>query len=104
MIAAGLVDEVRALASPGRLGPTAADLIGVKELLPALRTEIATGVRDEAAIAAAIAGVWRHTWVLARRQATWWKAFAGVLWLDVRAEDVAEYTGERVAEVFLARA
>jgi tRNA dimethylallyltransferase len=101
MATAGLADEVRALAGPGALGPTAGDVIGVKELLPALRREIETGVRDEAAIAAALADVKRHTWTLARRQATWWKRFPGTTWLDVSPDESAEDTGARVAEAFL---
>lgn len=98
MVAAGLFDEVGALDAAGRLGPTAGEMIGVKELLPALRQERTSGVRDAAARAAAIAEVKQHTWVLARRQATWWKAFPGVRWLDVSPDDDAETTGERVAE------
>jgi len=103
MIAAGLVDEVRALAAPGRLGPTASELIGVKELLPALRREIETGVRDDAAIAAGVAEIKRRTRLFAKRQATWWKSFPGARWLDVPADEPAETTGRRVAEAFLAR-
>jgi tRNA dimethylallyltransferase len=100
MIAAGLVDEVRALAAPGRLGPTAEELIGVKELLPALRSEMETGVRDDAAVAAAVAQVKRHTWILSKRQATWWKSFKDVRWIDVPADESAETTGRRVADAF----
>jgi tRNA dimethylallyltransferase len=100
MAAAGLVDEIRALAAPGRLGPTASEVIGVKELLPAIRREAETGVLDDAAIAAALADVKRHTWTLARRQATWWKRFPGTTWLDVSPEESAEETGARVAQAF----
>lgn len=100
MVAAGLVDEVRALCAPGVLGPTASEVIGVKELVPALRRETETGVRDDAALAAAIADVKRHTWTLARRQATWWKRFPGTTWLDVSSDESAEDTGARVAEAF----
>jgi tRNA dimethylallyltransferase len=101
MAAAGLVDEIRALVAGEALGPTASEVIGVKELLPALRREIETGVRDEAAIASALADVKRHTWTLARRQATWWKQFPGTIWLDVSPDEAAEDTGARVAETFL---
>ena len=100
MAAAGLADEIRALAAPGVLGPTASEVIGVKELLPAVRRELETGVRDDAAIAAALADVKRHTWTLARRQATWWKRFPGTTWLDVSPDESAEDTGARVAEAF----
>ncbi len=100
MMSAGLVDEVRALTAPGRLGPTAEEMIGVKEFLPALRREIETGVRDDAAVAAAVAEVKQHTWIFSKRQATWWKSFAGVRWLDVPADEPPETTGRRVADAF----
>jgi tRNA dimethylallyltransferase len=98
MAAAGLFDEVRALLAPGRLGPSASEVIGVKELLPVLRREAETGVRDDAGRAAALAEVRQHTWILARRQATWWKSFPGVRWLDVPADEPSEQTGLRVAD------
>lgn len=98
MAVAGLLSEVAALAAPGNLGPTASELIGVKELLPALRREAETGARDEAAVAAALAEIKQHTWILARRQATWWKSFPDVRWLTVPAEESAEATGLRVAD------
>lgn len=102
MEAAGLVEEVRALAAPGLLGPTAEELIGVKELLPALRREIAEGAAAEpAAIRAALEEVKRHTRLLARRQATWWRSFPDVRWLDVSSDEAARVTGERVAAEFL---
>jgi tRNA dimethylallyltransferase len=100
MVAAGLVDEVRALAPPGRVGPTAAEMIGVKELLPALRRELETGERDVTAIEEAVRQIKQHTWVFARRQGTWWKAFPGVRWLDVPADEPAAVTGERVVAAF----
>jgi tRNA dimethylallyltransferase len=98
MAAAGLVDEVRAVVAADALGPTAGEMIGVKELVPALRREIETGTRDAAAIDAALAEIRQHTWVLARRQATWWRRFPGVTWLDVSPEETPEVTGRRVAE------
>lgn len=97
MLRDGLVDEIRALAAPGRLGPTAVDAIGVKELLPALRRELGTGVRDPAAIDAAVAEIRRNTWTFARRQQTWWRSFPGITWLDVAPDEPAELTGERIA-------
>lgn len=97
MAAAGLVEEVRALAAPGCLGQTASDLIGVKELLPALRREAETGVGDASAIRAALAEIRQHTWVLSRRQATWWKSFPGIQWVDVEAAEEPAETGHRIA-------
>ena len=99
MAAEGLFDEVAVLDAAGRLGPTAGEMIGVKELLAVLRRERETGARDDAGRAAALAEVKQHTWVLARRQATWWKSFPGIHWLDVSPDDDAETTGERVADV-----
>lgn len=103
MLADGLVEEIRALAARGRIAPTAGEVIGVKELLPALRREAETGVRDDAAIAAAVILLRRNTRVLARRQDTWWRNFAGVDWLDVAADEPAAETGARVAEHFGSR-
>jgi tRNA dimethylallyltransferase len=100
MATAGLVAEVRALVAAGGLGPTASEMIGVKELVPALRRETETGISDAAAIDAALAEIRQHTWILARRQATWWKQFPGVRWLDVSPEETPEVTGRRVAEAF----
>ncbi len=97
MLREGLVDEIRALAAPGRLGPTAVDAIGVKELLPALRRELETGTRDAAAIDAAVAAIRRNTWTFARRQQTWWRSFPGITWLDVAPGESPEHTGERIA-------
>jgi tRNA dimethylallyltransferase len=100
MVAEGLVDEVRAVAAPGRLGPTASEAIGVKELLPTLRRELETGTRDESALAAAVAEVKRNTWTFARRQETWWRRFPGVTWLDVPASEAPAETGRRIASHF----
>ncbi|MCE9637880.1 MAG: tRNA (adenosine(37)-N6)-dimethylallyltransferase MiaA [Planctomycetes bacterium] len=92
MAAAGLVDEVRALAAQGRIGATAAKAIGVKELVPAL------GPGGD--LAAAFAEVRRHTWTFARRQDTWWRRFPGVTWLDVAPDESSPVTGERIASHF----
>jgi tRNA dimethylallyltransferase len=75
----GLVDEVRRLAP--RLGPTASQAVGYKEILGALRGEYDL---DEARRL-----VERNTLRLARRQATWFKRFP-VTWVDARAPDVAD--------------
>jgi tRNA dimethylallyltransferase len=100
MVREGLADEVRALSAPGRLGPTASEAIGVKELLPALRAELASGTADPAAIHAALADVRRNTWTFARRQDTWWRRFPGVIWLDVPEAEPAETTGGRISSHF----
>jgi len=98
MVAAGLVAEVAALVEADLLGPTAAEAIGVKELVPLIR-EGRTG--DPAALAAALEAIRAHTWQLARRQATWWRRFPGVTWLDVAPDEPPEETGRRVAEALL---
>jgi tRNA dimethylallyltransferase len=100
MVRDGLFDEVRVLAAPGRLGATASEAIGVKELLPTLRLEIETGRVDAAARAAALAQVKRTTWTFARRQDTWWRRFPGVEWIDVPAEEPPGETGARIASHF----
>jgi tRNA dimethylallyltransferase len=100
MVQDGLVAEVRALVLAGHLGPTSGEMIGVKELVPALEREIGTGVADPAAIDAALAEIRQHTWILSRRQATWWKRFPGVRWLDVSPEETPEVTGWRIVEAF----
>jgi tRNA dimethylallyltransferase len=102
MLSEGVVDEVRALLTSGGLGPTASEMIGVKEFLPALRREAETGVADAAAIAAGAADVKQHTWILSRRQATWWKSFPGIRWLDVAPDETSEATGYRVADALRA--
>ncbi len=97
MVAEGLLDEVRRLVREDALGPTAAELIGVKELVPVVRDETATGRLDDARWAQALVEVRRHTWSLARRQATWWKRFPDATWLDVPSDEPPHTTGERIA-------
>ena len=78
MIAAGLVDEVRALLTNERQHPTAAQAIGYKEIAAALRGGISM---DEA--------VWRTrqaTRNLAKRQLTWFRRDPRVHWLKAEGE------------------
>jgi len=75
MFRAGLVAEVSALS----LGPTAAQAVGYKEVLGALRGDYDM---DEARRL-----VERNTMRLARRQATWFKRFP-IRWVDGAAGDV----------------
>jgi tRNA dimethylallyltransferase len=100
MVAAGLLDELRELLPAGRLGPTAREAIGVKELLPALQLERESGVLDRAALAEALEQVKRNTRRLARHQTTWWKRFPDVTWLDVAPDEPASAVGTRVADAF----
>ena len=98
MLEQGLLDEIRALLAPGRLGPTAVEAIGVKELLPVLRAESETGQLDPQALAEALEQIRNHTWQLARRQTVWWRRFPDVTWLDVAPDEPADITGKRVAD------
>ncbi len=98
MVAAGLLEEVHALVSADALGPTAREAIGVKELVPLLRDEIAGAERDPVAVAAGLERVRGNTRVLARKQMTWWRKFPGVRWLEVPPDESAETTGTRVAD------
>lgn len=77
MLEAGLVDEVAGL----ELGPTAAQAVGYKEVLGALR-----GDYD---LEEARRLIERNTMRLARRQATWFKRFP-IRWVDGAAPDVVE--------------
>lgn len=100
MDASGLFDEIRALVAADAIGPTAAEAIGVKELVPVVRREIETGAADPAARDAALTLVRKNTWTLARRQDTWWRRFPGVEWIDVPADESPAETGLRVARNF----
>jgi tRNA dimethylallyltransferase len=79
MWAAGLVEEVCRLAD--RLGPTAAQAVGYKEILGV--------VHGEHDLAEARRLIERNTLRLARRQATWFKRFP-VTWVDALAPDLEE--------------
>ncbi len=94
MIAEGLVTEIAVRVAAGDLGPTAAEAIGVKELVPLVRAGTAG---DPGALAAARESIRAHTWRLARRQTTWWKRFPGVTWLEVAPDESPQALGARVA-------
>ena len=76
MFQAGLVAEVSGLS----LGPTAAQAVGYKEVLGALRGEY--DLQEARRL------IERNTMRLARRQATWFKRFP-IRWVDGTADDVA---------------
>ncbi len=83
MLAAGLIDEVRALLAAG-----------YSPERPPLRTigyrEIAAFVRGEVALDQAIARAKRETRRLAKRQLTWFRSEPGIVWLDAdRAREEA---------------
>lgn len=100
MDAGGLFDEIRTLVAAEAIGPTAAEAIGVKELVPVVRRELETGAIDPAARDAALTRVRSNTWTLARRQDTWWRRFPGVTWLDVPPGETPAETGRRIAGNF----
>lgn len=100
MVEAGLLDEIRALLEPGRLGPTASEAIGVKELVPVLRAEAETGALDRAALEEALERVRIHTRQLSRHQMKWWRRFPDVHWLDVEPDETREELGRRALAVF----
>jgi len=86
MFRAGLVEEVKGL----RLGRTASQAVGYKEVLGAL-----SGAYD---LAEARRLIVRHTVRLARRQATWFKRF-DIRWIDGAAPDLVK----RLLAVYLGR-
>ncbi|SDC47010.1 tRNA (adenosine(37)-N6)-dimethylallyltransferase MiaA [Actinokineospora iranica] len=83
MFAAGLVDEVRALADQGlREGRTASRALGYQQVLAALDTD-----HDFAAAAAETA---RATRRFVRRQRSWFRRDRRVTWLDASREDLVD--------------
>ncbi|MDP8957834.1 MAG: tRNA (adenosine(37)-N6)-dimethylallyltransferase MiaA [Actinomycetota bacterium] len=71
MMAAGLLEEVAALVD--RLGPTARQAVGYKELLPV--------VRGKASLEEGLAGACRATLELARRQRTYFRRDPRIHWI-----------------------
>ena len=72
MLAAGLLDEVASVAL--RLGRTAAQAVGYKELLPVVAGECSVAEGRAAAIAATLA--------VARNQRTYWRRDPRIRWLE----------------------
>lgn len=81
MVAAGLVDEVRALADrPSGLSRTAAQAIGYKELL--------SHVRGERGLADALELARRRTRRFARRQRVWFRRDPRITWIGTTGDGV----------------
>lgn len=78
MLAAGLVDEVKALMKSENDHPTAVQAIGYKEIAAALRGEMSM---DEA-----VFQMRKATRSLAKRQMTWFRRDPRVIWLDAAGE------------------
>ena len=71
----GLLNEVRALWSAGRLGPIASEAIGYREVIDLLEGRL----EDEDACREQIR---RNTWRFSRRQANWFRQFPDIEWID----------------------
>lgn len=78
MIAAGLVDEVRALLTNERQHPTAAQAIGYKE--------IAAALRGECSMDKAVYLTKKASRNLAKRQLTWFRRDERVIWLPAQGQ------------------
>ena len=79
MWARGLVDEVKTLHDAGRLGKTAGQAIGYREVVDFLRGEI---TEDEAKEAVA-----QHTRRYARKQMSWFRRDHSIHWVDPTETD-----------------
>ena len=83
MLAAGLLDEVRALVDAGLADAlTAMQAIGYKELVPV--------VRGQAELAGAVAEIKTSSRRYAKRQLSWFRADPRVRWIDVTEMTTAE--------------
>lgn len=92
MFAGGLVAEVQALLQSGALGPLAFEAIGYREVVHHLRGEY-----DEEECRVRIL---RSTWRLMRHQASWFRQFPGIQWVEpADDEDLAAVT-RRCAVVY----
>ena len=94
MLAAGLVDEVRALMEQERRHPTAVQAIGYKEIAAALRGEMSM---DKAVYL-----MKKATRGLAKRQMTWFRRDERVIWLEAEGRS-AEALAARMVEILSER-
>lgn len=89
MVAAGLRDEVAALlASPAGLAPQAAQAVGYAEVIEHLR--------GHCSFEEAVEQIKINTRQLAKKQRTWQRRFANVVWLDVAGDEFVEQAVEEV--------
>jgi tRNA dimethylallyltransferase len=91
MFAAGLVQEVRALAD--RLSPEAAQAVGYKEVLAHLRGEYG--------LARALELVQQKSRNLAKHQMTWYRGWSDIRWLAGDAGDLVERAMRLVREFLI---
>ena len=90
MMVAGLLEEVRRLASaPDPLGKAASQSVGYKEMLAHLNGDC--GLEE------AVELLNIHTRQLAKAQMTWFKRMENIKWFDVAADETAEHVAERLA-------
>ena len=94
MLAAGLVEEVRALMGDAQRHPTAMQAIGYKEIAAALRGEIS--------MEHAVYLTKKATRNLAKRQMTWFRRDSRVVWLEAEGES-ARALAERARDALAAR-
>ncbi len=94
MLAAGLVDEVRALMADARSHPTAMQAIGYKEIAAALRGEIS--------MTSAVYLTRRATRYLAKRQLTWFRRDPRIIWLKAEGESALSLA-ERMRDILIGR-
>ena len=94
MVAARLTDEVRALMADPRSHPTAMQAIGYKEIAAALRGEIS--------MSSAIYLTKRASRYLAKRQLTWFRRDARVIWLKAEGES-ARSLAEQMRDILVGR-
>jgi len=93
MFETGLAAEVEALVSDSRgLSREAAQAVGYKEVIAYLEGESSLADAQEAVV--------RNTKRLARKQATWFRSFADLRWVDTGADDSAEALAGRVLDTF----
>ena len=90
MMAAGLLEEVRRLASAqSPLGKEASQSLGYKEMLAHLNGEC--GLEE------AVELLKLHTRQLAKAQMTWFKRMKDIEWFDMAAGETAQHVAERLA-------
>jgi tRNA dimethylallyltransferase len=93
MMAAGLLDETRGLASrPGGLSKEAAGALGYAEIL--------AHVRGEIDLSEAVRLIKRNTRRFARKQMAWFRRFQGVTWVEPEEDEPAASVAARLMEAW----
>ncbi|MSR47442.1 MAG: tRNA (adenosine(37)-N6)-dimethylallyltransferase MiaA [Planctomycetes bacterium] len=99
MFAEGLIEEVRALAAEGALGPVAGLAIGYREVVELLQE---SGAPDGAAQERCAQRVASDTTAFVRRQDNWFRQFAEIAWIDAEPtnDDAPQSVPRRVIDTF----